>query len=326
MLFRTINSNSIISYALLPVFLIGIWANALFDVSTPALPSDETAMPLWNLIEKLVKNSSFFASTISMLLAAIMAFGVNRIVNRYSLMSTQTPLPGFVYLVLISGFISIQKLHPVWFFTPLFLLALERLFLATGNRKPMALCFEAAFWLSVGSLFYAKGIYFIVLIWITMVILRSLTGRSAVASILGLILPYLLSFGVFFWQDKHLWFLNLTTENFFSGVAFFEHNLFSKIYNGLAYFLILLSILMVFRIMPSLKINSRKHYRIFIWLIVCCTIAGLTPYFSLEVGPLLAIGASIMTSRFLLTMKKSLIQELTFYLLIIITFTAQFLI
>jgi hypothetical protein len=261
-----------------------------------------------------------------MLIALIMMFGVNRVVNKHNLNAGQTTAPGFLFLVLVSGYLMVQKLHPVWFFAPLLLLSIERLFLAYGNRKPMAWCFEATFWLSVGSLFFAKGIYFLIFLWMIMFILRLFSLRAILASIIGAILPYVLTSGYFYLTDQLPWFIDLLVENFISPVAFFAHTIYSQLYNGFVIFLIFIAILVVVRILPTLKIISRKYYRIFVWLIVLCVIAALTPYYSLEVVPIMAIGASIVLSRFLNVIRRPIIQDVIITLLFGITLAAQFLI
>lgn len=326
MIFQSLNRNSITAFVLLPLFLLGFWLNSFVGPQTSAFPFDETPMPLWSLLLGALKGNHFLSTLISMLITLVMMLGVNRIVNRFGLSNNQTAMPGYLYLFLVSGYLMAQQLHPVWFFTPLLLLSIERLFSGGPHRKPMAWCFESTFWLSVGSLFYAKGIYFLILIWMIMFILRLFSFRAILASVLGAILPYIFAFGYYFLIDKFTWFADLAIENFVSPVAFFSHTIYSQVYNGIVIFMVFLAILAVVRIMPMVKIITRKYFRIFIWLIVLGIIAALTPYYSLEVVPILAIGAAIVLSRFLNAIRKTIIQEVLFVLLFVLTLAAQFLI
>lgn len=310
----------------MPLFLIGFWLNSFIVQQSSGFPFDQNPMPLWNLLLGALKGNHLITTLISMLIALVMMFGVNRIVNRFGLSNIQTALPGFLYLFLVSGYLMAQQLHPVWFFTPLLLLSIERLFSANGQRKPMAWCFESAFWLSVGSLFYAKGIYFLIVVWMIMFILRLFSLRAILASVIGAILPYLLSFGYYYLTGRMGWFADLILENFISPVAFFSHTIYSEVYNGVVIFVVFLAILAVFRIIPTVKIITRKYFRIFIWLIVLAIVAALTPYYSLEVVPILSIGASIVLSRFFNAIRRPIIQEIIFFLLVGITLAAQFLI
>ena len=310
----------------MPLLLIGFWADTLVFDQSPSFPYDQSPMPLWDLMIRVVKNNHLLASIISLLIALILMFSVNRIANRYTLFNGQTALPGFLYMLFVSGYSMAQKLHPVWFFTPLLMLGIERLFAAYGERKPMTWCFEASFFLSLGTLFYAKGIYFAVFLWMVMFILRQMNFKTFSASLLGLLLPYLFVVAYYFWHNQAAAFLDVMFENFASPLAFFEHSIYSQIYNGIVAFLVFISILGVVRILPAVKIITRKHYRIFVWLIVLSVVAIITPYFSLEVIPVWAIGASIITGRFLSLIRRPFLQELFFYLIIGFTIAAQFLI
>nr|WP_319400967.1 hypothetical protein [uncultured Carboxylicivirga sp.] len=326
MIFQSLNRNSITAYVLLPIFLLGFWLNSFVGAEPNGFPYDQTPMPLWSLLLGALKGNHSLSTLISMLITLVMMFGMNRIVNRFGLSNNQTAMPGYLYLFLVSGYLMAQQLHPVWFFTPLLLLAIERLFSGGPHRNPMAWCFEASFWLSVGSLFYAKGIYFMILIWMIMFILRMFSLRSILASVIGLILPYIFAFGYYFIIDKSAWFADLAIENLISPIAFFSHTIFSQVYNGIIIFMVFMAILAVVRIMPVVKIITRKYFRIFIWLIVLAIVASLTPYYSLEVVPILAIGSSIVLSRFLNAIKKPIIQEVIFILLFVLSLSAQFLI
>ncbi len=326
MLFRTANRNNIIALALMPLLLIGFWSNSLVFDQSPSFPYDQTPMPLWDLMISVLKSNHLLASLISMAIALMVMFSVNRIANRYSLFSGPTALPGFLYMLFVSGYLMAQKLHPVWFFTPLLISSIERLFAAHGERKPMTWCFEASFALSLGTLFYAKGIYFMAFIWIIMFILRQFTFKTFTASVLGLLLPYLFIFAYYFWHDQSNVFVDVIFENFASPLAYFEHTIYSQVYNSIIGFLVFISILGIVRILPAIKIITRKHFRIFIWLIILCIVAAITPYFSLEVIPVWAIGASIITGRFLSVIQRPFLQELFFYLILGITIAAQFLI
>ncbi len=326
MLFRIFNRNDIISLALMPLLLIGFWANTLLFDQSPSFPFDSNPMPLWSLVISVLKSNHLLASSLSLLIALMMMFSINRVANRYTLFNGQTNLPGFLYMLLVSGYLMAQKLHPVWFFTPMLMLSIERLFSAYGERKPMTWCFEASFWLSLGTLFYAKGIYFIVFVWMIMFILRLMSMRSLIASILGMLLPYLFSFGYYFWYEQSGLFLEIMFENFVSPIAFFDHSIYSQIYNGILIFLVFISILSVVRILPAVKIITRKHYRVFIWIIVLSVTAAITPYYSLEVMPVWAIGTSIIVGRFLTLIRRTFIQDLFVLLLVIITIAGQFLI
>ena len=108
MLFKTINQNTIAAYALLPIFMIGIWMNAFLDVSHPAIVLNQDTMPLLTMVLSVLQQNVLVSTGVSIFLALIMALGVNRILNKYALVNIQTPMPGFIYLLFVITSYSIH--------------------------------------------------------------------------------------------------------------------------------------------------------------------------------------------------------------------------
>jgi hypothetical protein len=75
--------------------------------------------------------------------------------------------------------------------------------------------------------------------------------------------------------------------------------------------------------MPTFKILTRKHYRIFNWLVILSLLAAMTPFYSIEMIPVISIGSSIVTAYFLDTTQRVFLKELYFTLLVAITILAQ---
>jgi hypothetical protein len=323
MIFKTVHTNNILAFALVPFILVALWLNALSAVYIPEALSEMNPMPLWGLILKVMKGNRIIASVIVLVMALLAMIGVNRFVNRFGLLSQQTAMPGILYIILLSGFTEVQQIQPVWFFVPLFLLTLERLFHAHGQQQPMSWCFDGAFWFSVGTLFYGKGIFLFPYVLIVMFILRVFSTRSVLAAIFGLVLPYLFVYGYYFAIDQQGVYFEILLENFVSPVAFFGHSLYSRIYMSLMVLLILFSLVSVVRRMQTFKILTRKHYRIFNWLVILTLLAAMTPFYSLEVIPIISIGSAILVAHFLDAMRSDFWREVFFTLIVAVTILAQ---
>jgi len=322
-LLRKVHNIDITAYFLVPLFLIAFWVKSLQHVYIPELYGDVTPMPLWGVALSVIKGNRFIASFIVMSLALMGAMGVNRFTNRYKLIPRQTLLPGVIYILLVSGFTAVQYIQPVWFFVPLLLLAIEKLFNAHGMHKPMVRCFDAGFWFSVGTLFFAKGMILYVFLLMTMFILRVSSLRTILASLFGIILPYLFAFVYYLVVDEVGVFLDILRVNFVSPVAFFSRSVYSELYIGIIIVLVILSLVNVARQMPTFKILTRKHYRIFNWLVILSLLISMTPFYSIEMIPVISIGSSIVIAYFLDTTQRVYLKELYFALLIVVTILAQ---
>ncbi len=323
MLLRKVHSNDIWAYILAPLFLVAFWLKSLEHVYIPEMYGDVVPMPFWGVALKVIKGNRFVASFFVLALALMGAMGVNRFTNKYKLIGKQTLLPGVVYVLMVSGFTAVQYIQPVWFFLPLFLLAIEKLFNAHGRHKPMALCFEAGLWFSTGTLFFAKGIILYVFLLITMFILRTFNLRTILASLFGVVLPYLFAYGYYLIIGKVGELLDILHVNFISPVAFFSRSVYSEIYIGVMVFIVILSLINVARQMPTFKILTRKHYRVFNWLVILSLLAAMTPFYSIEMIPVISVGSSIVIAYFLDTTRRVYLKEIYFLLLIVITILAQ---
>ncbi len=323
MLLRKVHNIDITAYFLVPLFLIAFWVKSLQHVYIPEMYGGVSPMPLWGVALSVIKGSRFFASFIVMALSLMGAMGVNRFTNRYKLIPSQTLLPGVIYILLVSGFTAVQYIQPVWFFVPLLLLSLEKLFNAHGMHKPMARCFDAGFWFSVGTLFFAKGMILLVFLFMTMFILRVFTLRSVLASLFGIALPYIFTFVYYLVIDKAGMFLDILRVNFVSPVAFFSRSAYSELYLGIIIIIVILSLINVARQMPTFKILTRKHYRIFNWLVVISLLAAMTPFYSIEMIPVISLGSSIVLAYYFDTIQRNFLKEILFSLLILITILAQ---
>ncbi len=281
-------------------------------------------MPLWDwLVRSVFGQSVFLAAVISYLLAILMAFTVNRMVGRYGLLSRQSVLPALIFGLLVSAFLSVQRLHMVWVFSFFFLLAIERIMGASASSRKEVRCFDAGVLLGAGVLFYAKGIYLFPVLVLAMGILRVLTIRSFIAGILGVLLPVILSAGYYFVFSNVEELAVYFVLNLFSNTGQFDHNLASQIYLPAVILLTIVGLITLVRYMPTQKIATRKHFRVVVWLILVTAALCLTPFFSVEIAPLVAIGPSIVLAFWLDKMGRKFWREFFLWFLLLGTVAAQ---
>lgn len=289
-------------------------------------PLNEINMPLYDLAARYLWRNAQMASFISLFLAFMIMFGLNRFNTKYVLLKRPSILPGIMYLILVSGFTSVQMLQPVWFFALLFIIALEILFNSIHRKEHAAEIFNASFLLSIGSLFYAKGLFFLPFLWLSMVLLNTIRFRYILASLLGAALPYLFTFSFYFFINKTDELLTTLHENFLSPVAFLNNQLIPELYLALLITLTLLSILVVFRLLSTLKIVTRKYYKVFVWLVFYAGILAITPFYTLEIIPVIGIGGALLIANFFDNLRSNFWKEFIFSFILIITLLTQILI
>ncbi|PWE00548.1 hypothetical protein DDZ16_05670 [Marinilabilia rubra] len=326
MLYRTLHNNNLTAFILVPFIVLLFWVRVFLFEGVQPISFDGISMPLWEwLVRPVFGQSVFWSAAFSYLLAMMIAFSVNRVVGRYGLLGKQSVLPVLLYALLVSGFLAVQRLHVVWVFALFFILAVERIMGANQSTKKEIRSLDAAVLVGVGSLMYAKGLYLYPLLLVVMGVLRLLTIRTFIASLIGLLLPFLISAGYFFIIGTTQEFLLFIVLNLLSNTGQFSHNLASQIYLPLVGVLTLMGIINVFRYLPMQKIITRKHFRVIIWVIFLTSAVCLTPFFSLELAPVVAIGPSVVLTFWFDKMSHRVWREVMLWFLVGITVAAQFL-
>jgi hypothetical protein len=325
MLYRTLHHNSLTAFILVPFIILLFWVRVfLFDGLQP-ISFDGMSMPLWDwLVRPVFGQSVFWAAAFSYVLAILVAFTVNRVVGRYGLLGKQSVLPALIFGLLVSAFLSVQRLHTIWVFTLFFLLAIERIMGAASSSRKEVRCFDGGVLLGVGVLIYAKGIYLYPMLILAMGILRVLSLRSFISSLLGLLLPMILSGGYYFLFSNVDELAVYFVLNLFSNTGQFDHNLASQIYLPVVVFLTIVGLINLVRYIPTQKIATRKHFRVIIWLILVTAALCLTPFFSVEITPLVAIGPSIVLAFWLDKMARKFWREFFLWFFLVGTMAAQF--
>ena len=145
MIFRNIHNSRMTALIIVFLTLLIFWAR-LFTINMVHVTAfDNPCMPLWgNLIDPIFGYSKYTAAALSLILAFLSAFSLNRVTLKFGLLQQQSMLPFFIYVLLSSAFLFVQKLNPVWIFTLFFILGTEHLFSSVGKRRPQAGCFNAS--------------------------------------------------------------------------------------------------------------------------------------------------------------------------------------
>lgn len=325
MLFNKLHNNSLAVLLFTPVVIILLWLR-LFTVDLATITAlDNPAMPIWNsFIYPWLGNSQFMAALTSLILVALSGFSINRIVTKYGLLQTQSLITLLIFSLLTSAFLSVQKLSPVLFYLFFFTHAIERLLNSSDSRKGITNCFNASFLLGIGSLIYAKGIFLFPFILVAMGILRILNVQNLLAAFTGLLLPFGFSFTYFFWNDQLLWFLHEIQDNLLVNHGQYNHTLFSQLFMAAIIVLLTAAILVTVRDLPLKKITARFYYRVFMWMLLLMSGVLLTPFFSMEVLPIAAVGASVLLASFFEKLSGRILKEVLFILFVGLIVAGQF--
>jgi hypothetical protein len=185
--------------------------------------------------------------------------------------------------------------------------------------------FDAGFLISTGSLFYANLIWFGILVLIGIALIRTENVLEILISVIGLLTPYLMVFGIYYVSGKELSSLiSVLNNNFFSrsgGHHFPVLTIAVLFFTGI---MVLLSIAYLIRLMGNKKIKSRKTFSLLIWVfIISLVIYCAVPSVSAEIVWLTGIPVSYFLAHYFALIKKKLVPEVFFSLFLILILLIQ---
>ncbi len=324
MLLKLIHNNKIGAYAFMLLLIILFWIKPFLSGYAVNTASFDNAMPLWKLFS-FISKSTWLGFIFSIVSAIVITLGITRLNSKYALLSKQSALPGFVFILLIGGVASAQQFNPIWVGTLFFMLGLEYLFEAHNYRKVMKECFVAAFWISVSSLFSYKLVLLFPLLIVLMITLRLMNLKSFLATIIGLMLPWFFLLGYELIWGSIVNYLGYLAFSWDKISKLYTYTPFSWGYLVAIAFIFIIALFSVFRAYGSKKIFTRKQYQALIftglYIAALLSITGV----DMEVITLAAVPFSIIIAHLIDYIRSVLWRNILFVLLMAITIAGQIL-
>ncbi len=322
MILKQVHNNKIGAYAFMLLILLVLWV-------IPALKSNvepitvNYKMPLWDVLLPVVK-LKWVSLLFSFLCALFAVLGITRFNTRYSLLQSQSALPGFIFVLLTGSISSVQFINPVWIATIFVIISFGYLYEAYNHRKTMVECFLASLWIAVGSLFsYKIVLLYPLLLLFVMPLLRVLTFRSFLASIIGFILPWLFILGYELALgsiDEFLSYLQPTQEKLLCTYSFTQTSL---IYFGILLLLLLSSVFKALNELSKRKIFTRKQYNTIIISSVYIVFLIVLTGGCKEFLPVLSVFVSLLLAHLIDRISSWVWQNIFFFSIVAITVFGQ---
>jgi hypothetical protein len=185
--------------------------------------------------------------------------------------------------------------------------------------------FDSGLLISIGSLFYADLIWFGLLVLIGIALLRTGNLKEIVISILGLLTPFLITFGLYYVIGKDVGLLwKLFGDNLSSKAMYYPFPVITIV--ALIFFgvLIFMSLLQIFRQMNTKKIKSRKTFSLLIWIMLISIIMYMLLHsVSVEMIWITAIPVSYFLTHYFVFVKKRTVPGLLFSLIFVFILLIQ---
>ena len=278
---------------------------------------EASAMPLYQLVSRLLEGREFLSKVMALGLLVIYALLLSRLNMKFILLKSRTYLPSFIFLLVVSSYLPLQQLNPAVFAGIFMGFAIEAIF---GTFKKEGLAYEyflASFLISTGSLFYARGAYLMLIIWIGLSLFRNIRWREWVFTILGFLVPYMFMFSLYYLNGQELmprWQEMIT--NFIPDHDFSYLNKYYILFYAFIALLILLASRKMISNYQGLKIYVRKFYRLNFWIFAITLIVYFSLYSrSVELVYFIGFAVAYILSYYFINLRSKLIGEILIGLL-----------
>ncbi len=279
MLLRLLKYNTAAGYLLIPMLTVIAWWPGLEADSFVAMGFDRYPMPLYDLLTGYIPQQSLTARIVAMMLVIITGFYLIRLNNKYLFLQERTLMPAFFFIFIVSSFPELQRLHPALIAFGFLLAATDRLFDSYKTERLSYSIFEASFLIGVGSLFYFNLVWFNILVWLALLILRPVIWREWLFSLLGLAGPWVFFLATdFFLHDSLEWSTGLVSAYITGQGTPGFLSIADKIWLGFLLLLIIFASRRMIRSMSVMKVLSRKIFRLFFWIFAI----SIASYFFIE--------------------------------------------
>jgi len=268
MFIRVLKSNQPVVIFIIAIVISILWLSSLLDPTAMKIPADNLGMPFYDFINSFIPENSLISVLMALVLVIVQSVLLIQFNKRNIVINYRTYLPAFFYIIIASSFIPLQRFNPAVIGSFFIFIAIS--FVYTTYRVDYALNnhYLAGFFISIAALFYAPFAFFIIILWISLLILRPFIGREWLVGILGFLTPTLFVFTYYFvfQEDKLAVYIERFVQSFdlikqFSSVQLPYYLLFGFI--GL---LILFASYNLIIEMQKKKIKVRKYFMLNWWM------------------------------------------------------------
>ena len=304
----------------------GVWLNSFINPHlAPSFHYETYPMPLYGLLQTLFGGSAILGVIFSFVLLLFVSFLIVNFNTSQFFINERTFLPAAIYLLFSGLFPQYQVLNPVLPASVFLILAIRRI--VDSYRKPGTAYnfFDASLLIGVGSLFYANLVWFGVLAFIGIAILRTWNIKEFVISLIGLITPALFTIGFYYVTGRDI--LSLTDilyYNLFAETG--EYNLSGIVFGVLAPagVILLIGLFYLLSQLNTKKIKAGKTFSLLIWaLVISCTVYFLVPAASFELIIIASVPISYILAHYFIFRRKKLLPEIFFAALFLIVIFMQ---
>lgn len=294
----------------LSIVCFAFWVTADLDSHLPS--GNENLSTIIKLIQFDLLHNLLSYSIITLIFTMINAFLLAQLNSQYSLIRTRTFLPILVFMILMSAWTETHILNQSHIALTLFIVSLFYFFNMSKDTKGVEQAFMGSFAIGIASLLINPLIFLMPFYWIGILMFQSFSMRTFLASVFGLLCPWILylSTYVYLYPNDNL--LLALNADLILGLDLTVLPITNIVYIASLCIVLLIGILGVFTNTHGDAIQTRTRLNFLVLLLFALSI--ITVIYSQEAAlflPLLALIYALLVSH-AFTLKENNFYSITF--------------
>ena len=273
--------------------------------------------PLFIFISKLLGVNTYLSIAVTLIISIFSALLINQLATDFEISGRFSSLGIFYFILISSAIPAFYSFNPMIIVNVFILFLFINVFRIPTASITISVAFNSGFLIGIASFFFPPLIILLFFLWGAIIIHRMTEWRNFVASLVGIVLPYLFLFTWYFWTDS-------VYEN---AVILYEDFFFIPSYNFPEFSLNLIIIIYLFIIITISALNILGHLRekninlrrnLMITVLYLAFVLGLSWYYfnTMETMLLAAIPGALLLSNLTLQSKRLKPLNITIYLLL----------
>ncbi len=316
-------------YTPLLLIFIGVvlWMDAFRDPASTMTETGHMNAPLFKLVQAAAFDYPLTSLIASFVLLMVQVFFVNHIASANNLTDRYSALTGLVYLLLMSSTPAMITMHPVLFSNMFLLLALNKTLKIYDEQQFMPEVYNTGLMVAIAGLFYLPVLIFVFFLFFSLIVYYQVSLRSVIASLLGLITP-------FFFLGLYYYLLDLLSERMAAFSIIVQPRLVSLQLPAtiellgilvLAFFSLIAFARLWLVYFQEKPIRIRKRIQVLFLLFIISVVSYLFAANNIHLHhAILAVPLSIALSVFFFDLKRRMLAEFIFGILLLFILISRF--
>ena len=267
---------------------------------------------------RLLEPNSFWLITSIFLITVLNLLLIALINNKFSIIRERSFLPVFFYALFITSWKESHFLICSHLAVSVFLISLMIFMGMYKNRTAVIPAFWGTLFISLSGMLNPVYLFLIPLIWIGFVQLKCFSTRVFLASLMGMLLPWVFYFSYQLYAGNEIVIFRTLFEEFQPGFLLHALTIYEQIYIVALILIIIISLFGIYNNLLSDSVQNRKNINVLVLMLVfLIVLVFIFPKHALAFLPLIAsLMAMLLAHPF--TLQKTRFYTILFFIVVAI--------